>query len=111
VHVALEIANGLSGPMAFLSVRDQGPGVPEEALQSIFLPFVRVDREDDVSGGNGLGLAIAAEAIRLHHGMIAATNLLPAGFEVRIQLPLPYASGVSQKRPLRVTSKPATLRG
>ena len=96
VRVVMEVANGPSGPVAFLSVRDQGPGVPEEALQSIFLPFVRVDREDGVSGGNGLGLAIAAEAIRLHHGMIAAANLLPAGFEVRIQLPLAYRPAVDE---------------
>jgi two-component system, OmpR family, sensor histidine kinase CpxA len=77
-------------------VRDQGPGVPEEALQSIFLPFVRVDREDDMSGGNGLGLAIAAEAIRLHHGMISAANLLPSGLEVKIQLPFAHGPAVDE---------------
>lgn len=96
VHVVLEVVNGPSGPMASLSVRDQGPGVPEEALESIFLPFVRVDREDDMSGGNGLGLAIAAEAIRLHHGMISAANLLPSGLEVKIQLPFEHGLAVDE---------------
>jgi len=88
VQVVLKSNGSTSAPLVSLYIRDQGPGVPEAALQSIFLPFVRVDRENDISKGNGLGLAIAAEAIRLHRGTISAANLLPTGLEITVRLPL-----------------------
>jgi signal transduction histidine kinase len=87
VQVVLEVDNGSPERLATLSVRDHGPGVPEGSLESIFRPFVRIDGEDATAAGNGLGLAIASEAIRVHGGTISATNLIPTGLEIRIQLP------------------------
>jgi len=70
-----------------VSIRDYGPGVPEEMLSSIFKPFFRVDgARDSASGGVGLGLAIAQSAIALHSGNLSATNMQP-GLLVRIELP------------------------
>ena len=73
---------------AVVSVRDQGPGVPDEMLTAIFKPFFRVesDRGRD-SGGIGLGLAIAQRAVVLHHGEISAHNAEP-GLLVEVRLPL-----------------------
>jgi len=96
VQVVLKSNGSTSAPLVSLYIRDQGPGVPEAALQSIFLPFVRVDRENDISKGNGLGLAIAAEAIRLHRGTISAANLLPTGLEITVRLPLARGPAVSE---------------
>jgi two-component system sensor histidine kinase CpxA len=73
---------------ARISVRDYGPGVPEEALPRIFQPFFRVDDSRDSStGGMGLGLAIAKRAIGLHHGQLRAQNAGP-GLRVSIELPV-----------------------
>jgi signal transduction histidine kinase len=73
---------------ASISVRDYGPGVPEEALTKIFQPFFRVDDSRDSStGGMGLGLAIAMRAVGLHHGQLWAQNAHP-GLRVSIKLPL-----------------------
>jgi signal transduction histidine kinase len=70
-----------------VSIRDYGPGVPEEMLSSIFKPFFRVDSSrDSTSGGAGLGLAIAQSAIALHRGNLSAINMYP-GLLVRIELP------------------------
>jgi two-component system OmpR family sensor kinase len=67
---------------------DQGPGVPEKDLALIFEPFYRVDASRDrAEGGEGLGLAIAARAVALHHGSIKARNRQAAGLAVRITLP------------------------
>jgi two-component system sensor histidine kinase CpxA len=72
-----------------ISVRDHGPGVPEEALSKIFQPFFRVDdSRDSATGGMGLGLAIARRAVGVHHGAMWARNAQP-GLEVCIELPLP----------------------
>ncbi len=87
VEVVLEIDKTTSEPRALLSVRDHGPGVPEESLQAIFQPFFRINEDAEAPGGNGLGLAIAAEAIRLHGGKIWAENLVPTGLEIKLQLP------------------------
>jgi two-component system sensor histidine kinase CpxA len=90
VQVVLEVDRNATEPLAFLSVRDHGPGVPEDSLQAIFQPFYRITRNAEPTGGNGLGLAIAFEAIRLHRGTIRAENLRPAGFEIIIQLPVAH---------------------
>jgi two-component system sensor histidine kinase CpxA len=90
VQIVLEIDRSAAEPLALLSVRDHGPGVPEESLQAIFQPFYRINGDADATRGNGLGLAIASEAIRLHGGTIRAQNLQPTGLEIIIQLPVAY---------------------
>jgi two-component system sensor histidine kinase CpxA len=88
VEVVLEIDKSAPEPLALLFVRDHGPGVPEDSLQAIFQPFFRICGDADAEEGNGIGLAIAAEAIRLHGGKIRAANLLPTGLEIKIKLPI-----------------------
>jgi signal transduction histidine kinase len=90
VQIVLEIDRSAPEPLALLSVRDNGPGVPEDSLQAIFQPFYRINGDAAATGGNGLGLAIASEAIRLHGGTIRAQNLQPTGLEIIIQLPVAY---------------------
>jgi two-component system sensor histidine kinase CpxA len=89
VEVVLRAETRSDFPQVVLSVRDYGPGVPEEALQQIFQPFFRVKAPSSPSQnyGTGLGLAIALEAIRQHRGTIIASNTSPTGLEVKIMLP------------------------
>ena len=85
VTVALESVDH----SAVIEVHDQGPGVPEESLPKLFLPFYRVDAtRDRNTGGVGLGLSIAERAVRLHGGSVRARNGQPHGLIVRIDLPL-----------------------
>jgi two-component system, OmpR family, sensor histidine kinase CpxA len=76
-----------------ISICDRGPGVQAAMLSDIFKPFFRTapGRETD-TGGAGLGLAIASEAIRLHDGTISARNRQSGGLEVTIVLPLRESS-------------------
>ncbi len=71
-----------------ISIRDYGPGVPEEDLEHLFEPFYRVDetRGGDNSG-TGLGMAIAHAAVSNHGGVIMAENAHP-GLRISIRLPL-----------------------
>ena len=71
-----------------ISVRDRGPGVPEESLKRIFDPFFRVEEARNTNGGgSGLGLSIAKRAMQAHQGAVVAENAGP-GLRVRLQLPI-----------------------
>ena len=73
---------------AVVTVRDYGPGVPEDALTRIFDPFYRVDSDRNrSSGGLGLGLAIARRSVQLHKGKLSARNARP-GLLVTMQFPI-----------------------
>ena len=76
-----------SGDKAVISVRDNGPGVPEHLLDQLFEPFFRPEasRNRD-SGGVGLGLAIVKTCVETCGGTISAANLKPQGFAVTITL-------------------------
>lgn len=69
-------------------VRDHGPGVPEDLLDTIFDPFTRTgEARERGSGGFGLGLAIARRAMQAHGGDAAAANNPDGGLEVVLSLP------------------------
>ena len=88
VEVTLTARGGAMPQHMEIRVRDYGSGVPEAALKDIFRPFYRVEaaRNRD-KGGVGLGLALAEQAVRLHHGQILAHNAVEGGLEVVILLP------------------------
>ena len=88
VEVRLERQPAANGEEVVVSVRDSGPGVPNEALQKIFEPFYRLDdARNRQTGGAGLGLSIADRAIRLHGGQLRASNRKEGGLEVEIRIP------------------------
>jgi signal transduction histidine kinase len=74
--------------MAVIKVADQGPGLPEDQLESVFEPFVRLEgsRNRD-TGGVGLGLAIARTIIQAHGGTITLRNVPEGGLEAVVSLP------------------------
>jgi two-component system sensor histidine kinase CpxA len=89
VQVALKKIETTAVPEAIITVRDFGPGVPQESLEALFRPFYRVATgRDRQSGGVGLGLAIAQRALRVHGATIEARNANAGGLEVEIRLPL-----------------------
>lgn len=75
------------GNLAEIHVLDQGPGFPEELLDSAFDRFVRADSARDRSG-DGLGLAIVAAIARSHGGEAGLDNRPGGGADVWISLPL-----------------------
>jgi two-component system sensor histidine kinase CpxA len=86
-HGTVDVRLYRTGSALRVSVRDQGPGVPQESLAHIFDPFYRVEKDRGrTSGGVGLGLAIAKRAVELHHGQMRASNINP-GLLVEIEVP------------------------
>jgi two-component system, OmpR family, sensor histidine kinase CpxA len=85
----IEVRAGKVGDTAVVSVRDNGPGVPENALPLLFKPFYRVDDSRGTNtGGMGLGLAIVRNAVAVHGGTVSAKNIVPHGLEVELRLPI-----------------------
>lgn len=69
-------------------ITDQGPGVPDARLETIFQPFFRLDKaRARRNGGFGLGLAIARKQLTRLGGDIQAHNAAGAGLCVQIRLP------------------------
>ena len=78
-----------SGPVDALqlSIKDEGLGIPESELSSIFGKFIQSTRTKTSAGGTGLGLAICNEIIKAHHGEIWAENNMGAGARFIFKLP------------------------
>jgi signal transduction histidine kinase len=96
----IELTARRSGPELHISVRDRGPGIPPEALPSIFERFYRADRNRSRSaGGTGLGLAIAKTIAEAHAGRIEVESRLGAGTVMTLVLPIRTAARAPEARP------------
>ena len=69
-----------------LTVRDSGPGIPDDSLSQIFERFYKADVSRQASGGSGLGLSIVKAIVELHGGKITARNDSGAVFEILLPL-------------------------
>ncbi|MFD2235130.1 ATP-binding protein [Phaeospirillum tilakii] len=76
------------GAMVRLTIDDDGPGIPEEAFERVFAPFVRLETSRSrATGGTGLGLAVARAAALAHGGAITLANRPEGGLRVSFTLP------------------------
>ncbi len=72
-----------------VSVQDDGPGIPSEALDRIFERFYRVDKgRSREQGGTGLGLSIVKHIVQTHGGKVWATSELGKGSTIFFTLPV-----------------------
>jgi two-component system OmpR family sensor kinase len=71
-----------------IMVEDDGPGIPEAEHEHIFEPFYRLDRSRDrTTGGFGLGLSIARQALQQHGGYITINQSALGGARFVMHLP------------------------
>jgi signal transduction histidine kinase len=66
-----------------LEVSDNGPGMPDEVRSRLFQPFTTSNK----TSGIGLGLAITADLVKLHHGQISLVEGDKIGTTFRVTLP------------------------
>ncbi len=81
-HPVLEVrhlGDEADGGHRFL-VRDNGPGIPPEVIDNIFVPFVKGDR-----GGTGIGLSTVDRIVKAYGGLIRAYNDNGACFEFLVK--------------------------
>jgi signal transduction histidine kinase len=83
VTVCVGPAEVAGGPGAFVSVADEGEGIPDAVVSRIFMRFWRGDRR----GGTGLGLYIVKGLVEAHGGSVEVGRSPSGGAEFRFVLP------------------------
>ncbi len=81
---ALMPSETFSRPHIIIKIEDNGRGIPEDALASVFNPFFTANKE----GGTGLGLAISHRIVQRHLGLLTIENNPHSGVTATIRLPL-----------------------
>jgi PAS domain S-box-containing protein len=92
-----------AGRYVTLTVRDTGPGIPEDLLDRVFEPFFTTK---DAGKGTGLGLATIHGIVRQHGGAVSLRNHPTGGCEVEILLPCVPAAEAAAEPPAEVESRP-----
>jgi signal transduction histidine kinase len=118
----IRVATGCGDGVAFISVANSGPVVPESAVSSLFEPFYRLAQGSGTgeSEGAGLGLSIAQSVVAAHGGHVSARPVPGGGLAVMAVLPRlgldVLRDGVEQARDLpgflrvRVLAAPVGVR-
>jgi two-component system sensor histidine kinase FlrB len=74
-----------------VSVKDNGPGLPEDTIERVFQPFFTRR-----PGGTGLGLAIVQKIIVSHNGRVTAGNHTDGGAVFTVMLPTTAGDAIAQ---------------
>ncbi|MCP5521515.1 MAG: PAS domain-containing protein [Verrucomicrobiales bacterium] len=81
-------ARRINGKWIEVWIRDDGPGIPPEALNRIYERFYRVDKaRSREQGGTGLGLAIVKHIVQSHGGEVCTESEIGRGTVFRLTLP------------------------
>jgi two-component system OmpR family sensor kinase len=89
----ISIRVGRDEAQAWISVHDDGPGVPLADQPRVFDRFYRTDESRSRhSGGLGLGLAIARAIMTAHHGSIHLDSRTGSGATFTLTMPLEHAT-------------------
>lgn len=82
IDPAINIRAEIEDQFACLTIHDNGPGIPEEILPSLFEPFTTKNKKD----GTGLGLTIVKQYVEAHGGEIKVENNEGAIFKIKLPL-------------------------
>lgn len=86
-HVAVSAKR--VGNMIEIAVDDDGPGIPADKHEEVFLPFRRLEQSrNPQTGGLGLGLAIARDVVRSHGGEISLGVAPLGGLRALVRIPV-----------------------
>ncbi len=103
IRNALDALHGLNGPMLWIesgwsmekvwvSVKDNGPGIPEKNMEHIFDPFFTTkppasEQKDNEPVGTGLGLYYCKKTVEVYGGNVVVETSADTGTKFTIELP------------------------
>ncbi|HEX9643526.1 MAG TPA: HAMP domain-containing sensor histidine kinase [Acidimicrobiia bacterium] len=106
----IAVAARAAGGRVVLEVTDDGPGIPDSALDRVFERFYRADRSRArTTGGTGLGLAIVDAIVTAHGGEVEAANLAGGGVRITITLPAAAVSPTPEQPHREASAVPVTM--
>ncbi len=89
-----DVSFGESAAELTIRIRDHGPGIPEDELETVFEPFYRLERSRSrETGGTGLGLAIARSIAQAQGGDVRLRNHPDGGLEAILDAAVAAATG------------------
>ncbi len=89
VSVRTEVTSGRVAGLARIHVTDQGPGISEDLLARLFVPFDRLGADAGREGGAGLGLVLARRLTEAMGGSLDLASTVGVGTHVTIALETP----------------------
>jgi two-component system cell cycle sensor histidine kinase PleC len=96
---AVTVQGRLRGGAVIIGIKDNGIGIPRQALQKLGRPFEQVESQlTKRHQGSGLGLAIAKSLVELHGGAMRIRSRLGRGTLVMVRLPADAAAAVPPAR-------------
>jgi PAS domain S-box-containing protein len=78
-----------------IHVHDTGPGIPEDKLEQVFVPFERLGAEQSDVEGTGLGLALSRRLVDAMGGALSVTSTVGKGSTFTVVLPRTDAASVN----------------
>lgn len=91
---AIELAATASDGLLLVTVKDRGPGIPADKLESIFAPYARGDHSGQ--RGSGLGLAVCRAIAKVHGGTLTARRRSGGGSNFTLSLPVEPAPSATE---------------
>lgn len=88
----VQVAIDRAGAVAQVHVRDDGPGIPEDLLERLFVPFDRLGADAGREGGAGLGLVLARRLTEAMGGTLELDSVVGVGTHVTVTLDAPADS-------------------
>lgn len=84
---SVELALECTDRLAQVVVRDSGPGIPDDQLETVFRPFYRIETSRSrATGGTGLGLAIVRQLAEANGWKVSLTNRATGGLEAVLEI-------------------------
>ncbi|KAA8671092.1 two-component system sensor histidine kinase EnvZ [Vibrio gigantis] len=85
----VKVSTGMTADnkLAWVTVEDNGPGIPQDQIGKLFEPFTRGDTARG-SEGTGLGLAIVKRIVSQHQGAVVVNNRSEGGLKAQISFPV-----------------------
>lgn len=88
--ITVTLFSDLSKELAYLEVADQGPGIPKDKKEEIFVPFERLKCSSSNQRGLGLGLYVVKKLTEIQEGEISVKDGSARGTVFTVSFPLFY---------------------